>query len=181
MAGAPQPTKPSHLIGGLTVPYPAIEIVSEQQALSEMVRIRFRFRLSRPRFPFRLLAVWIFIHHEEALALAEELVNAMHWTGIANIDMVLDERDGCFLIEMNGRYWTSMLGSYRAGVNFPDLACLDALGSEVPRSGYRDSRFVRGSSRVGWREAGLSKRTLLWRLADPGPVVAEWVRSCWRA
>lgn len=122
-----------------------------------------------------------FFHDEEVFALCGRLVAALKWTGVANIDMVRDRDGKLFLLELNGRYWATMMGSYRAGVNFPELACLDAIGRQIPRVPYRDIRFIRGSSTLGWREIRLAETTLLWRLSDPGPVIAEWRRSLWRA
>jgi predicted ATP-grasp superfamily ATP-dependent carboligase len=116
-----------------------------------------------------------FIHDEEALALTEQLLGALRWNGVANIDMRRSAGDGRIsVIELNGRYWTSMMGSYRAGVNFPELACLDALGQQLPPAKYREIRFFRGSSGRG--RAQLAETTLLWRLSDPGPVLAELLR-----
>ena len=120
-----------------------------------------------------------FIHDGEVLSLAEDLVAALQWTGIAHIDMLRAQRDGhLYLIEMNGRYWASMLGSFRAGVNFPELACLDALGKMFTRPIPRRTRFVRGSFKTAWREARRpAETTLSWRLSDPGPLFASYLRS----
>jgi D-aspartate ligase len=120
-----------------------------------------------------------FVNDAETLSLAEKLVAELQWTGIAHIDMLRSHRDGrLYLIEMNGRYWASMLGSFRAGVNFPELACLDALGKVFTRPVQQGIRFVRGSFKTAWREARRpAETTLFWRLSDPGPLFASQLRS----
>jgi len=119
-----------------------------------------------------------FIHDDEALGHAERLVAELQWTGIAHIDMLRAAGDGClYVIEMNGRYWASMLGSFRAGVNFPELACRDGLGRSFPAPSQRPVRFVRGTFQTAWREARRPVETaLFWRLSDPGPFVASRFR-----
>jgi len=120
-----------------------------------------------------------FVEDAEVLKLARKLVGELQWTGIAHIDMLRAEADGClYLIEMNGRYWSSLIGSFRAGVNFPELACLDALSKTFLRPTQKSIRFVRGGLGTAWREARHpAETTLSWRLLDPGPLLASYVAS----
>jgi len=129
---------------------------------------------------FKPIGAVDFIHDDEVLGLAQQLVAALQWTGIAHIDMLRAERDGrVYVIELNGRYWASMIGSYLAGVNFPELACLDALGETFAQPMQRPMRFVRGSIGNALREARRpGETTLFWRIADPGPLLAWHVKSC---
>jgi len=132
-----------------------------------------------PATSFAPIGAVEFIEDQEVLGIAEELVAALQWTGIAHIDMVRSRDDGrLFIIEMNGRYWSSLLGSFRAGVNFPELACLDALGGILARPRSRRGRFVRGTLRTALREARRPAETSLsWRLSDPGPLLAGYVKT----
>lgn len=76
-------------------------------------------------------------------AVAERLVSALRWSGVANIDFRIDSRTGeALVLEVNGRYWASLLASTAAGVNFPDLACRLALGETVPAVAPQAGRFV---------------------------------------
>src|SRR5262249_43691566 len=60
-----------------------------------------------------------FCDYPPALKIAEKLLAELNWSGIASIDMRFDEHLGMPLIlELNGRYWNSLLGSLNAGVNF---------------------------------------------------------------
>jgi D-aspartate ligase len=136
-----------------------------------------------PATSFAPIGAVEFVEDNEVLSLAKELVAALEWTGIAHIDMLRARGDGrLFVLEMNGRYWASMLGSFRAGVNFPELACLDAVGEAFPRPTPRRIRFVRGTLRTVWREARQpAETTLFWRLSDPGPLLASYLKWCVRS
>jgi D-aspartate ligase len=136
-----------------------------------------------PATSFAPIGAVEFVEDNEVLSLAKKLVAALEWTGIAHIDMLRARGDGrLFVIEMNGRYWASMLGSFRAGVNFPELACLDAVGEAFPRPTPRRIRFVRGTLRTVWREARQpAETTLFWRLSDPGPLLASYLKWCVRS
>ena len=47
-------------------------------------------------------------------------MQALKWSGIVNIDFIYDENDKqAKILEVNPRYWQSLLGSLFAGVNFP--------------------------------------------------------------
>jgi hypothetical protein len=57
------------------------------------------------------------------------------------------------VIEINPRFWGSLLGSLSAGINFPHLACLAALGQDLPQTRMRHVRFVAGTAavRLAWQ------------------------------
>jgi hypothetical protein len=43
---------------------------------------------------------------------------------------------------MNPRYWGTLMGSVHAGVNFPYLACLAALGRPFPQTDYQPITYA---------------------------------------
>ena len=70
---------------------------------------------------------------EHAVDVGRRLVSAIGWNGVADIDLFFDKRDKTVkILEINPRYWQSLLGSLTAGVNFPLMACLTAVGAECP-------------------------------------------------
>jgi predicted ATP-grasp superfamily ATP-dependent carboligase len=84
-----------------------------------------------------------FIRHQDVLDSGQKLLAALRWSGVAHIDFRQDSRDGrAKIIEMNARYWGSLLGSLVAGVNFPYLACLAAQGVSFPMPTYRFSKYA---------------------------------------
>jgi predicted ATP-grasp superfamily ATP-dependent carboligase len=126
-----------------------------------------------------------FISQEDVLDIGQRLVSALHWSGVAHIDFRHDSRDGrAKIIEMNARYWGSLLGSLVAGVNFPYLACLAAQGVRFARPGYQCSKYAytttvikegllsllgkNSLSGYAFRETGLR-----FFLADPLPEVVK--------
>ena len=125
-----------------------------------------------------------FLRHEEVLRVASKLVAALGWNGVAHIDMMVDTTNDCVMvIELNARYWGSLMGSLKAGVNFPYLAVIAALGQPLPRVSYRNIRYIEAYAAMQL----LTRRPFLhgaggfplsesgWRyvLADPLATIAE--------
>ncbi len=103
-----------------------------------------------------------FIHHEPTLDLVKRLMKALDWSGVAHVDLIRDARDGCVkVLEVNPRFWGSLLGSVAAGVNFAHLTCLAATGHRFALPDYRE---------VPWRNRRL-------RLSDPMPHLLLWARA----
>lgn len=85
-----------------------------------------------------------FIQDEQILSTIRKLVRAINWSGVANFDFRYDENN-CQpkLLEMNPRFWGSLVASLAAGVNFPYLACLAGLGIEFPQPEYRLTHYIK--------------------------------------
>jgi carbamoylphosphate synthase large subunit len=110
------------------------------------------------------------------------------WSGVAHCDMRYDERTGEYtMIEVNPRYWRSLLGSLVAGVNFPLCACLTALAQSYPPPEQKAVKFIH-ESRVSIRElvstyTGRSTERFRWSqtnlsfaVHDPLPDIALFLR-----
>lgn len=90
----------------------------------------------------------------EVLGVTKAMMAALDWSGIAHVDLRLDRRDGRIkVIEINPRYWGSLGASFLAGVNFPWLACLAALGEPLPEVTVRPLRYYGGRA-AAWRALG---------------------------
>ncbi|MBN1453549.1 MAG: ATP-grasp domain-containing protein [Anaerolineales bacterium] len=84
-----------------------------------------------------------FIEQPEVLENGRKLFSALNWSGVAHIDMRYDNRDGQFkIVDVNPRYWGSLLGSFVVGINFPYLACLAALEIPFPLPQYHPGKFI---------------------------------------
>jgi predicted ATP-grasp superfamily ATP-dependent carboligase len=124
--------------------------------------------------------------------LASRLVSAMGFEGIACIDFRIDAPGQTVkILEINPRFGQAILGSLVAGINFPLLACVDALGLEYPHMQYKTvkyahpvpslkmilSRFIGRSAcrTIPWQECGLQ-----FTCNDPMPELVDAVRKITR-
>ncbi len=105
--------------------------------------------------PFGPVAAARFVRDPQPLEIGRRLLAAMRWNGVANLDMRRCADTGqTLLLEMNPRYWRSLPGSVYAGVNFPYLACLVALGQPITPTGHRLTAYA--DTRVAvWHALGL--------------------------
>lgn len=126
-----------------------------------------------------------FIEDDEILEIGRRLLAKLNWSGVAHLDFRRDRRDGqAKILEINARYWGSLLGSLIAGVNFPYLACLAAQRIPFPVPKFRCSKFVHTTTaikqgllsvvrknslkNITYRETGVS-----FFLADPIPEIVK--------
>lgn len=118
-----------------------------------------------------------------ATDLVRALIRKLGWSGVACIDLRLDaRRQTPLVLELNGRYWTSLLGALKAGVNFPLLACEASLGALESNRQARKVRYFRGSSSavlslVGGGRSGIrpSETNLRYLARDPIPFLSTAV------
>ncbi|MEO6035236.1 MAG: ATP-grasp domain-containing protein [Verrucomicrobiota bacterium] len=129
-----------------------------------------------------------FIEDRETLKVVEPLVRALNWSGVAHIDLRYDKEDRQIkVLDFNARYWTSLLGSLAAGVNFPYLACRAAMGESFDRPLARKGRFFTAGAaarnfftncatqrgvKLGPGESGLP-----YALKDPGPRIFTMLKK----
>jgi predicted ATP-grasp superfamily ATP-dependent carboligase len=86
----------------------------------------------------------------EVTRLAQCVLAALEWEGVANLDLRQDEEGRVTLVEINARFWSSLLASHAAGVNFPLLACLAALGLEIDSPRPRSGLFFQTRAALEW-------------------------------
>jgi D-aspartate ligase len=99
--------------------------------------------------PFQTAIGIEFRDEPSAMNVAERLIRELGWSGITNIDMRIDVRRKIpFVLELNGRYWFSLLGSLNAGVNFPLLACEMCLGEIKANRKPHRARYFSGRESV---------------------------------
>jgi glutathione synthase/RimK-type ligase-like ATP-grasp enzyme len=135
--------------------------------------------------PFHPAGGISFVEDDRVLDVVGRLMRLLRWNGIAHVDLRYDSQ-GPLVLEINPRFWGSVLGSLVAGVNFPQLACLAGLGIRFPRPDCQHTKFVAGATAVRhwlcqpWRglATGFSfgQTSLRFALADPGPEFFEAIK-----
>jgi predicted ATP-grasp superfamily ATP-dependent carboligase len=131
-----------------------------------------------------------FLHHDDCLHTAEQMLHLLEWSGVAHVDLMYDEdAQAIRILEINPRFWGSLLGSLRAGVNFPYLACLAALGVATAAPSYSEIEFAMPSVALRlWRSrrpstlqpsGNMFHSALPFLLRDPIPELVEQLSTFW--
>jgi predicted ATP-grasp superfamily ATP-dependent carboligase len=104
------------------------------------------------------------IHEEQVYHTVQKLMKSLNWSGVANVDMRYDPVKRQFLIlEINPRFWYTVLASAIAGVNFPKLYCKTVLGENYPVPRYQEISYLNNKGlmislrRRPWRVLILSR------------------------
>ena len=129
-----------------------------------------------------------FVKDPQTFDVITRLVSDLNWSGVAHADLRYDEQDKQVkVIEVNPRYWDSLLGSLFVGVNFPYLACLSGLSISFPRPDYQLKRYVPLNVSVrqlvkrcfGKSKVAVTFKETGWKydLADPLPFVTNLLRK----
>jgi len=95
-----------------------------------------------------------FVNRPDAVEVVSRLISTLRWNGIAHVDLRYNELGNRMeIIELNPRYWGSLLGSLAAGVNFPHLACLATWRIAFPTPQYKLMPYgdLRRPSDYPWR------------------------------
>lgn len=85
------------------------------------------------------------VHEPEILRQGYKLLRAMNWYGFADLDFIIDPRDGMpKVMEVNPRLPTTLRISLAAGMDFPRMLVNLAMGENIPTStGYRLDVYLR--------------------------------------
>jgi len=84
-----------------------------------------------------------FAHDERVTRVVDQLMAVAGWSGVAHVDTLLDVGSGLpHIVDVNPRYWATVLGSHAAGINFPDLQVRLALGRSPAMPDMTGTDFV---------------------------------------
>lgn len=140
----------------------------------------------RPYYSARILE---YVHDNSIIETGKQLASSLKWDGIVNVDVIIDSRDGSVkILDFNPRFWQSLLGSLVAGVNFPLLVCLDAIGAKYPDMRQNVTKYIHPATHcklilshligrrkdisIRWRESGLN-----FTRSDPFPEIFDTICS----
>jgi D-aspartate ligase len=129
-----------------------------------------------------------FLYDDRVLHVVEKMMTLLNWSGVAHVDLRYDAgADEIKVIEINARYWGSLLGSLNAGINFPILAVKTAQGESIEKQKFVCSQYFMGKAPLKQLTRGLfgpeknkvrlRDTSLYYTLKDPMPVLAEiWMK-----
>ena len=126
---------------------------------------------------------------EKVLGQVTRVMQSLNWSGAANVDLKLDEEQSSVtVLEINPRYWGSLMASLYSGVNFPHLACLEGMGVPLPELEFRPVRFTWHKRRLlagflapkGTAQFESRGTILRYQLADPMPELIDFTRRKFR-
>lgn len=126
-----------------------------------------------------------FIQDEQVIRNVQKMMRALNWSGVANIDHRYDEdAKDAKILEINPRFWGSVLGSVVAGINFPYLMVQRALKQEIPAQSYRLFRYAKPEKtpkllfkkyfRGDDTLRSITDSGLPYTLLDPGPELIKY-------
>jgi predicted ATP-grasp superfamily ATP-dependent carboligase len=80
----------------------------------------------------------------EALASARRILESLQWHGVAMVEFKVDAAGGCWLIEINARFWGSLQLAVDSGADFPWFLYQLVTGQEpAPPAGFTTGRRLR--------------------------------------
>jgi predicted ATP-grasp superfamily ATP-dependent carboligase len=138
------------------------------------------------------------VEYPELLEISKKLMEDLNWTGIVEIEYMIDPRNGSpKLMEINPRFWNSLELSIQCGVDFPSLLLKVAKKESFENRFHYDigkrtrwlipgdilhfvtnkDRFAMNPSFISRKRAPLKDDSFL--LSDPLPTLAT-VAACFR-
>jgi len=109
----------------------------------EVLHMTMQRNVSADQGTFRPSKGLRFFDDPEVRGVVGRLMGALKWSGIAQVDLRQEEGSGALhVLEINPRYWGSVLGSARMGVNFPDIACRMAAGLPPCGGAYLPGKYI---------------------------------------
>lgn len=90
-----------------------------------------------------------FLFDSRIYEIAEKIMDKLNWSGVAHIDLRYDEKENNYtILEMNPRFWQSVVGSFYAGVNFPYLSSVAALKRDLPEVFFKHIHYVNPNTAI---------------------------------
>jgi predicted ATP-grasp superfamily ATP-dependent carboligase len=84
-----------------------------------------------------------FFDSDEVLLEVTNLMKALDWSGIAHLDLRYDQKANNYkVIEINARFWGSLLASLNVSVNSPKLLIEQTLGKPIIFQNYRKESYL---------------------------------------
>lgn len=120
-----------------------------------------------------------FYRDAQMYELCHRLIKTLGWSGLANIDMIWDEDQQTYrILEINARIWSSAMGSFNAGINFPAYAIKAALKEPFTLPEFHESYYsdimhwvARRRGKITGKQVKFSETNWKFFAKDPLPFV----------
>lgn len=84
-----------------------------------------------------------FLYDDDLYLQVQKLMKSLNWFGVANVDIRFDENDSTFkILEINTRFWDTVIASQMAGINFPYLYAKLSLNENIGEQHYRHMGYL---------------------------------------
>lgn len=84
------------------------------------------------------------VYDEELKNLGDKILTGLNWHGVAMVEFKKDSKSNQLkLMEINPKFWGSLELSYKAGINFPYLSYLLAMGEPITKANYFTEVYFR--------------------------------------
>ncbi|MBN2163792.1 MAG: ATP-grasp domain-containing protein [Pontiellaceae bacterium] len=84
-----------------------------------------------------------FRKNEVISGMIADFARKSNWSGVGNMDLRIDERTGnVYVLELNPRYWQTLLGSLAMGINFPDMHCRLTMDHDIQTVNLREGDWI---------------------------------------
>ena len=127
-----------------------------------------------------------FVSNKSVLEVAASIARACNYTGVANVDVRIDQASGAIqVLECNPRFWYTLQASLWRGLNFVEAGFLQALGQHPQYESFNSGRYrlhgclVKRLLTAPWEAGSVAAynwRGLLQAMTDPLPFIAERLR-----
>ena len=111
-----------------------------------------------------------FINNHEVVELVDNLMSKLKWNGVANLDLIFDNKNKTVkILEVNPRFWVTVGGSmFTANINFPALVCLMALNQPLENIDYKLGKYIPLSAFVEYKFSSsiVNKVKFSWKEID---------------
>ncbi|MEH1966460.1 ATP-grasp domain-containing protein [Nostoc sp.] len=118
-----------------------------------------------------------FVHDSAVIDIVTKTMNVLKWSGVANLDLRYNSQTGQInVIEINPRFWQSLMGSLSVGVNFPYVLYLLSNNITFEHIYYKEQyyakfhRFIQDAF-SGSLEYSLFDTNVKYFLSDPSGIL----------
>jgi predicted ATP-grasp superfamily ATP-dependent carboligase len=130
-----------------------------------------------------------FVKNPEFLHQVEILIQKLNWNGLAHLDFVYDKITGSYqLIDFNPRSWSTILGSLKAGINFPQILLNLTEGKKVTVASYKEIHYLQAGN--SWKlfisalikknnNYSLNNSSIYYAVKDPFAEIIKLLQVIW--